>query len=917
MLHSFTDIIKSLRPPGSGWSPIPGSRRGGWHRRRGKGWEQWYPSGAAASAVKPAKKSGKPKGLLHASGKDLFDAVYAAQGREYGESIGSVKKHGLDIVAKYQDGTVRRLKGWDTRNSSLYEFIAKHGDAEEIALLGGQRPVPLPPRYSGDKRAPMRLVPKWELPLWRREGSKDIEVIKRKLSNAAMESAEEMYEKGIAALVKDVGGKRVVKSEEVGGPMLAYDKSMMAFVKNALQDPSAKIAFEEYCESSEKSVNDDAHGRTWFGLLGFAEQMQGEGHTTLSRDAYAQAYPADVPLPSTREGLESELGVLHRKMTARFGGAEERALLADWESARFQELGRRPSHHALAELLWISSTPDNMRDAMRYGALREMRRTSGDVLQVSVDEEGRIRMSGVSKETLKKIGDTFNDGTPDSVYVPDAEMSSAVVGGRHTLHPEYAHTLEIDTERLTSKRSKVSAVTEELVAAIEAAGVTDVDIKINRIGPPLSTSQPWESDDDGRTWIDAPHSGMMFARLQKACSKKMLTMGANEAMLPLIDERGFGFAKEMVEIAIGAKVNPAGPEIIMSTEAKLSSYLSDPSSFRRPKSVRKKMSEAGAKKLAAKVAKTVEALGDEAVATTTMKLSVYGEFHEGGLTKVHSIPTGGAHHMTAHDKNRKINAAAYVAEHTKALGRTKKAISGVKKKLDRRMREAVFGSPPIDVEGIMEIAGIDGEESHRLVENLKRGRLSYSEQKTLAVRRQAKGKRMDGDALEGRYSFSGMLKNVDTDVMADFAVFNTGRRSRAYCTHDNLISLGSHDAKKTLFHEVGHAIEHQSAGITRAAQALRDERGKTSMKRQLSKIYPHHRYGREEVTHEDEWKNAYTGKFYEHGSTELLSMGCEYLFTDPAGFYNQDPEHFYFTVAALTGKLGKRDKSLKPHWRQG
>lgn len=97
----------ALRPPGEGWSIIPGSKHGGWHRRRADGgWEQWYPDGrhearqvavdlenednVAAETAKPSKKKGKADDkaddpTVDRSGRKLHHDV--------GEVIAGARKH--------------------------------------------------------------------------------------------------------------------------------------------------------------------------------------------------------------------------------------------------------------------------------------------------------------------------------------------------------------------------------------------------------------------------------------------------------------------------------------------------------------------------------------------------------------------------------------------------------------------------------------------------------------------------------------------------------------------------------------------------------------------------------------------------------------------------------------------------------
>ncbi len=137
----------------------------------------------------------------------------------------------------------------------------------------------------------------------------------------------------------------------------------------------------------------------------------------------------------------------------------------------------------------------------------------------------------------------------------------------------------------------------------------------------------------------------------------------------------------------------------------------------------------------------------------------------------------------------------------------------------------------------------------------------------------------------------------------------TGIQGRAYYSR-GAIALNSekpiphHNSDRTAYHEYGHAIEKESQGITEAANALRDERGKNDRLKAMSWDN-----AGQEKTHADEWESSYIGKWYGHMSaTEVLSMGFERLMLDPRKFYETDREHFLFTVAAVTGQFSKGDK---------
>jgi hypothetical protein len=71
--------------------------------------------------------------------------------------------------------------------------------------------------------------------------------------------------------------------------------------------------------------------------------------------------------------------------------------------------------------------------------------------------------------------------------------------------------------------------------------------------------------------------------------------------------------------------------------------------------------------------------------------------------------------------------------------------------------------------------------------------------------------------------------------------------------------------------------------------------------RRLDDIHPGHGYDKSEVTREDKFLNAYIGKDYgDKISSEVVSMGFEYLFRKPAEFYERDPDHFMFTMGLIS-----------------
>jgi len=57
-----------------------------------------------------------------------------------------------------------------------------------------------------------------------------------------------------------------------------------------------------------------------------------------------------------------------------------------------------------------------------------------------------------------------------------------------------------------------------------------------------------------------------------------------------------------------------------------------------------------------------------------------------------------------------------------------------------------------------------------------------------------------------------------------------------------------------------------------------------------------------EVTKPDKFKDAYCGKVYTSDTTsEITSMGMQYMYEDAAGFLARDPEYFEFTLHQMRG----------------
>jgi hypothetical protein len=128
--------------------------------------------------------------------------------------------------------------------------------------------------------------------------------------------------------------------------------------------------------------------------------------------------------------------------------------------------------------------------------------------------------------------------------------------------------------------------------------------------------------------------------------------------------------------------------------------------------------------------------------------------------------------------------------------------------------------------------------------------------------------------------------------------------------------MAAHDGTQTMVHEIAHWIEDKRPDILQKVVAYGKSRilpGETP--KRLIDLFPAHGYKPDEWTHEDSWKEKYTGKFYWRGAndlqpgvpntdyaSEVLSMGLERYYEKPHLFAKEDPSFFRF-IHNLTKNL--------------
>jgi hypothetical protein len=148
---------------------------------------------------------------------------------------------------------------------------------------------------------------------------------------------------------------------------------------------------------------------------------------------------------------------------------------------------------------------------------------------------------------------------------------------------------------------------------------------------------------------------------------------------------------------------------------------------------------------------------------------------------------------------------------------------------------------------------------------------------------------------------------VIAKVPAKFKKLDSGQRS--FARHDE-IYLWEHADTATAVHELGHVIEH-TTDIGKASKAYLNDRARRSLEygRKIDGLRDTQKsqgYEPDEVAADADFINPYSAKYYRAAqSTEILSMGLQHLYEDPIGFAEKDPDHFNYTILAITGRLSE------------
>lgn len=151
----------------------------------------------------------------------------------------------------------------------------------------------------------------------------------------------------------------------------------------------------------------------------------------------------------------------------------------------------------------------------------------------------------------------------------------------------------------------------------------------------------------------------------------------------------------------------------------------------------------------------------------------------------------------------------------------------------------------------------------------------------------------DFNAITGKKSSHERLNGKLYDTPVHF-LMNNGRAYRSY----NGLHLRPNQEASVVAHELAHALEGARPDINAKVVAWRNARQVGNKIQRMRDIHTWAGYDVDEITQVDNFMHPYMGKLYAgNGNTEVLSMGIEYLITDPLTFMEKDPDMFKFILS--------------------
>jgi hypothetical protein len=127
---------------------------------------------------------------------------------------------------------------------------------------------------------------------------------------------------------------------------------------------------------------------------------------------------------------------------------------------------------------------------------------------------------------------------------------------------------------------------------------------------------------------------------------------------------------------------------------------------------------------------------------------------------------------------------------------------------------------------------------------------------------------------------------------------------RSYFTDSkNTAYIRDNPGRGVIWHEIGHALEHNVPGLEEAVSTYLADRTKGETAKKLQQV-ERPGYTLMEKAKADGFVQPYCGKIYNDGGTEILSMGLQYLCEDPSTLWLEDRDMFSFVLGCVAAARG-------------
>ena len=134
-------------------------------------------------------------------------------------------------------------------------------------------------------------------------------------------------------------------------------------------------------------------------------------------------------------------------------------------------------------------------------------------------------------------------------------------------------------------------------------------------------------------------------------------------------------------------------------------------------------------------------------------------------------------------------------------------------------------------------------------------------------------------------------------------VATSPERRSSYNSAHNALMISADSPVATMVHELGHHIETTNKSVKKAVHNFLKYRTRNDPTERLKDIFPNSNYRETEKAKRDKFPQAYCGKIYPGADphTEIVSMGFQYMYQNPAQFLREDPEYFRFIYDIMIG----------------